>query len=83
MTKRSGGFGQNITRSRATTEMPFKCAGICRLIREESRLVISIRSVGSLQRVLDGCGISKAQFDDVEKGSFKVRVSAGRQRRPT
>ena len=43
---------------------------ICRLIREESRVDISIRRSGTLQRVLDGCGISEAQFDEVEKGSF-------------
>ena len=48
------------------------CARICRLIREESKLEISLRRSGTLQRVLDGCGISKAQFDEVEKGSFKV-----------
>ena len=48
------------------------CERICRLIREESRFEISIRRSGSLQRVLDGCGISKTQFDEVEKGSFKV-----------
>jgi len=48
------------------------CERICRLIREESRFEISLRRSGTLQRVLDGCGISKAQFDEVEKGSFKV-----------
>ena len=48
------------------------CERICRLIREESKFEISIRRSGTLQRVLDGCGISKTQFDEVEKGSFKV-----------
>jgi hypothetical protein len=48
------------------------CGMICRLIREKSRFVISIRRSGSLQRVLDDCGIPKAQFDEIEKGSFKV-----------
>ena len=48
------------------------CEKICLLIRKESRFDISIRRSGTLQRVLDGCGISKAQFDEVEKGSFKV-----------
>ena len=45
---------------------------ICRLIRNNSRFDISIRKSGTLQRVLDGCGISEALFDVVEKGSFKV-----------
>lgn len=48
------------------------CEVICRLIREKFRFVISIRKSGRLQRVIDACGIPKAQFDDVEKGSFKV-----------
>jgi hypothetical protein len=48
------------------------CEKICRLIREESRFVISLRRSGSLQRVLDACDIPKAQFDEVEKGSFKA-----------
>jgi hypothetical protein len=48
------------------------CEKICRLIRKESRFIISIGSSGTLQRVLDGCGISKVQFDEIEKGSFKV-----------
>lgn len=48
------------------------CGMICRLIREKTRFVISIGRAGGLQRVLDGCGISKAEFDEVEKGLFKV-----------
>jgi hypothetical protein len=48
------------------------CGMICRLIREKSRFVIAIRRSGRLQRVLDACEISKAHFDEVEKGSFKV-----------
>jgi hypothetical protein len=36
------------------------------------RLVFVIRRSGRLQRVLDGCGISKADFNEVEKGLFKV-----------
>ena len=59
------------------------CGVICRLIREKSRFVMSIRKSGRLQRVIDACGFPKAQFDEVEKGSFKVRVSAGLKRRPT
>jgi hypothetical protein len=48
------------------------CGMICRLIREKTRLVISISSAGGLHRVLDDCGILKAEFDEIEKGSFKV-----------
>ena len=48
------------------------CGMICRLIRAETRLVFDISRSGKLQRVLDGCGISKADFDEVEKGLFKV-----------
>jgi hypothetical protein len=48
------------------------CGMICRLIREKTKFDISISRTGSLQRVLDGCGISKVQFDEVDKGSFKV-----------
>lgn len=48
------------------------CGMICRLIREKSRFVISIRRSGRLHRVLDACGIPKADFDVVERGLFKV-----------
>ena len=48
------------------------CGMICRLIREKSRFVISIRRSGRLHRVLDACGILKAEFDEIEKGLFKV-----------
>ena len=48
------------------------CRMICRLIREKTRLVISLSRAGSLQLVLDTCGIAKADFDEVEKGLFKV-----------
>jgi len=48
------------------------CGMICRLIREKTRFVISISRAGRLQRLLDGCGISKADFDEIEKGLFKV-----------
>ena len=48
------------------------CGMICRLIREKSRFVIAIRSSVRLQRVLDGCGILKVDFDEVEKALFKV-----------
>ena len=58
--------------SRENREAGQICGMICRLIREKSRLVISIRRSGSLQRVLDDYGIPKAQFDELEKGSFKV-----------
>jgi hypothetical protein len=44
------------------------CGVICRLIREKSRFGFVMSRAGRLQRVLDGCGISKAEFDEVEKG---------------
>ena len=47
------------------------CGMICRVIREKTRFVISIGRAGGLQRALDGCGILKAEFDEIEKGSFK------------
>jgi hypothetical protein len=47
------------------------CGMICRLIRAETRRGFVITRSGRLQRVLDGCGISKADFDEVEKGLFK------------
>ncbi len=48
------------------------CGMICRLIREKTRLVFVISRSGRLQRVLDACGILKADFDKIEKGLFKV-----------
>jgi hypothetical protein len=59
------------------------CGMICRLIREKTRLVFSISRSGRPQRVLDACGIPKADFDEVEKGLFKVGVSASLKRPPT
>ena len=47
------------------------CGMICRLIRAETGLVFVISRSGKLQRVLDACGIAKADFDEVEKGLFK------------
>jgi hypothetical protein len=44
---------------------------ICRLIRAESRLGFVIGRSSKLQRVLDACGISKGDFDAIEKGLFK------------
>ena len=44
------------------------CGVICRLIRQKSRFIIPLTRGGRLQRVLDGYGISKADFDAVEKG---------------
>jgi hypothetical protein len=43
------------------------CQLICRLIREKTRFVFVIGRAGKLQRVLDACGIPKADFDEVEK----------------
>ena len=56
------------------------CEMICRLIREKTKLVFVISRAGRLQRVLDACGIPKADFDDVEKGLLK---SASLKRQPT
>jgi len=47
------------------------CGIICRLIRAETKLGFVIIRSGRLQRVLDACGISKVDFDEVEKGLFK------------
>ena len=55
--------------NRAALQM---CGMICRLIREKTRIVLAIRMAGRLQRVLDACGIPKAEFDEIEKGLFKV-----------
>ena len=43
------------------------CRLICRVIREETKFVVVISRAGKLQRVLDACGIPKADFDEVEK----------------
>ena len=43
------------------------CGLICRLIRAEIRLVFVISRSGKLKRVLEACGIPKADFDEVEK----------------
>lgn len=48
------------------------CRMICRLIHEKTRLAFSISRSGRIQRVLDACGIAKADFDEVEKALFKV-----------
>jgi len=48
------------------------CGMICRLIREKTKLGFVISRSGKLQRVLDSCGILKADFDKVEKGLFKL-----------
>jgi hypothetical protein len=47
------------------------CGMICRLIRAETRRGFVITRSGRLQRVLDACGIPKADFDEVEKWLFK------------
>lgn len=47
------------------------CGIICRLIREKTRLVITLGTGGTLQPVLNACGIPKAEFDEVEKKLFK------------
>ncbi len=65
-------WAENYPKLRDNIDANRICEKICRLIREESRFEISIPRSHTLQRVLDGCGISKAQFDEVEKGSLKV-----------
>jgi hypothetical protein len=65
-------WAENYPKLRGNRDAVQICEGICRLIREESKFEISLRRSGTLQRVLDGCGISKAQFDEVEKGLFRV-----------
>jgi len=65
-------WAENYPKLRDNRDTGQICEGICRLIREESRFEISIFRSGTLQRVLDGCGRSKAHFDEVEKGSAKV-----------
>ena len=44
---------------------------ICRLIRAKSRLGFVIGRSAKLQRVLNACGISKGDFDKIEKETFK------------
>ena len=65
-------WAENYPKLRNNRDAVQICEKICRLIREKSRFEISIPRSGTLQRVIDGCGISKAQFDEVEKGSSKV-----------
>lgn len=48
------------------------CGMICRLIRAETRGVFVIGSSRRLQRILDPCGIAKAEFDAIEKRLPKV-----------
>ena len=48
------------------------CGMICRLIREKTKLGFVISRSGKLQRVLDAYGITKADFDEVEKGWFRL-----------
>ena len=63
-------WAKNYPRSRENKDALQICRMICRLVRQKTRLFFFSRS-SALQRVLDGCGISKADFDEVEKGSFK------------
>jgi hypothetical protein len=55
------------------------CGIICRLIRAETKLGFVISRAGRLQRILDSCGIPKADFDEVEKQSQR-REAAGLSR---
>ena len=65
-------WAENYPKLRDNRDAVQICEKICRLIREESRFEISIPRSGTLQRVLDGCGISEAQFDEVEKVLIEV-----------
>ena len=47
------------------------CGMICRLIRAETRRGFVITRSSRLQRVLEACGVPKADFDEVEKWLFK------------
>ena len=42
------------------------CRVICRLIREKSIFIFSIRKSGRLTAVLDACDTTKAEFDYIE-----------------
>ena len=64
-------WAKNYPRSGENKDALQICRMICRLVRQKTKLVFSISRSSGLQRVLDGCGISKADFDEVEKGSFK------------
>jgi 3-dehydroquinate dehydratase len=68
-------WGEYYPRSGNSRDALQICGIICSLIREKSRLVISLSGTGRLQRVLNGCGISKADFAEVEKGWFFKGVS--------
>ena len=50
------------------------CGIICRVLQEKTRLAIPVSMADrlQLQSVLDACGISKAEFDDIEKGLIKI-----------
>ena len=65
-------WAKNYPRSGEDRDALQICRMICRLLRQKSKLVFSISSSNTLQGVLDGCGISKADFDELEKGSFKA-----------
>ncbi len=47
------------------------CGMICRLIRAESKAVFVIGRTSRLQRLLESCGIAKAEFDAIEKRLIK------------
>jgi hypothetical protein len=51
------------------------CECLCRLIRDKTRFVLSLRRGDRLQRVLDACEISKAEFDEVEKSATEGLIS--------
>ena len=65
-------WAKNYPRSGEERDALQICRMICRLVRQKTKLVFSISSSSALQRVLDGCGISQAEFDEMEKGSFNA-----------
>ena len=60
-------WAKNYPRSGEERDALQICRMICRLVRQKTKLVFSISSSSALQRVLDGCGISQAEFDEMEK----------------
>ena len=65
-------WAKNYPRSGEDRDALQICRMICRLVRRKSKLVFSISRPSALQLVLDGCGISQAEFDEMEKGYFKA-----------
>ena len=65
-------WAKNYPRSGEERDALRDCRMLSWLVRTRGKLVFSIIRSSALQRVLDGCGISQAEFDEMEKGSFKA-----------